>query len=61
MLESASLQRTESDPPVRTLKIEADGDRWKGIRPKIPSWGVGWSERDLGRAIACTLRVLLPE
>jgi type I toxin-antitoxin system toxin SymE len=44
MLESESLQRTESDPPVRTLKIEADGDRWKGIKPKIRLMG-RWLER----------------
>lgn len=44
MLERESLQRTESDPPVRTLKIEADGDRWKGIKPKIRLMG-HWLER----------------
>ena len=44
MLESESLQRTQSDPPVRTLKIEADGDRWKGIKPKIRLMG-RWLER----------------
>ncbi len=44
MLESESLQRTQSDPPVRTLKIEAHGDRWKGIKPKICLMG-RWLER----------------
>jgi len=44
MLESESLQRTESDPPVRTLKIEAEGDRWIGIKPKIRLMG-RWLER----------------
>lgn len=45
MLESKSLQRTEPDPPVRTLKIEADGDFSKGlIKPKIRITG-RWLER----------------
>jgi len=36
MLESKSLHPTETDPPCRSLKIEADGDPWKGlIKPKI--------------------------
>lgn len=29
---------------VRTLKIEADGDRWKGFKPKIRLTGY-WLER----------------
>jgi len=46
MLESTLLKRTEPDPPVRKLKIEADGDFWKGlIKPKIRLMG-----RWLGRA-----------
>ncbi len=45
MPECKSLQRTEPDPPVRTLKIEADGDSWKGlIKPKIRLMG-RWLER----------------
>ena len=35
----------EPSPPVRTLKIEADGDGWKGnIKPKIRLMG-RWLER----------------
>jgi hypothetical protein len=61
MLESESLQRTEADLLVRTLKIEADGDRWKGIKPKIRLMG-RWLERAGFRpAIAFTWRALLPE
>jgi len=42
---SKSLQRTEPDSPVRTLKIEADGDFWKGLtKPKIRLTG-HWLER----------------
>lgn len=38
-----------NEPPsaqssVRSLKIEADGDRWKGIKPKIRIMGK-WLER----------------
>jgi hypothetical protein len=45
MLESKSLQRTDPHAPVRTLKIEADGDFWKGlIKPKIRLMG-HWLER----------------
>ena len=45
MLESKSSQRIELDPTVRTLKIEADGDPWKGlIKPKIRLMG-RWLER----------------
>jgi len=29
---------------VRTLKIEADGDKWKGLKPKIRLMGY-WLER----------------
>jgi antirestriction protein ArdC len=42
---SKSLQRTEPDSPIRTLKIEADGDFWKGhTKPKIRLMG-RWLER----------------
>ncbi len=45
MLESKSLLRAEVDVPVRTLKIEADGDFWKGVtKPKIRLMG-RWLER----------------
>ena len=45
MLESKLLKRTEPDAPVRTLKIEADGDFWKSrIKPKIRLMG-HWLER----------------
>ena len=45
MLESKSLQQTEDDARVRTLKIEADGDCWKGlVKPKIRLMG-RWLER----------------
>ena len=40
-----SLQGNESDTPGRTLKIEADGDFWKGLtKPKIRLMG-RWLER----------------
>lgn len=40
MQDSESLQRTESTQPVRKLKIEADGDFWKGLmKPKIRLMG----------------------
>lgn len=40
MLESKPLQRTGSNPSVRKLKIEADGDFWKGLsKPKIRLMG----------------------
>jgi len=40
MLESKALQRIEPNPSVRTLKIEADGDFWKGLsKPKIRLMG----------------------
>jgi hypothetical protein len=40
MQEGKSLQGTDPHPPVRTLKIEADGDAWKGvIKPKIRLMG----------------------
>ena len=36
MQDSETLRRTESPLPVRKLKIEADGDFWKGLmKPKI--------------------------
>jgi len=45
MLESESLQRPEPDPSVRKLKIEAEGDTWKGlVKPKIRLMG-RWLER----------------
>lgn len=44
MLESKPLQPIEPAPAVRTLKIEEDGDRWKGIKPKIRLTG-RWLER----------------
>jgi len=45
MFESTSLPQTEPAPSVRTLKIEADGDCWKGlIKPKIRLMG-RWLER----------------
>ena len=45
MLESKSRRRTEPDPSLRTLKIEADGDFSKGlIKPKIRLTGQ-WLER----------------
>jgi hypothetical protein len=45
MLENKSHQPTEADPTVRTLKIEADGDFWKGVTmPKIRLMG-RWLER----------------
>ena len=34
----------ESHASVRTLQIEAEGDRWKGIKPKIRLLG-RWLER----------------
>jgi hypothetical protein len=45
MLESQSLKPTTPDAPVRKLKIEADGDPWKGLtKPKIRLMG-RWLER----------------
>lgn len=45
MLESKSLQPTEQAPAVRSLKIEAEGDFWKGVtKPKIRLMG-RWLER----------------
>ena len=45
MHESRPLHQTASKPSVRTLKIEADGDFWKGsIKPKIRLVGY-WLER----------------
>jgi hypothetical protein len=45
MLESKLLRQTEPDPPIRTLKIEAEGDFWKGhTKPKIRLIG-RWLER----------------
>ena len=45
MLERKSLHRPEPDPSVRTLKIEADGDFWRGsAKPKIRLMG-RWLER----------------
>src|SRR5579872_5749005 len=40
-----SFPRIALDPPARTLKIEADGDFWKGLaKPKIRLMG-RWLER----------------
>lgn len=45
MLKSESLQQPEPDPSVRKLKIEAEGDTWKGrTKPKIRLMG-RWLER----------------
>jgi hypothetical protein len=45
MVRSKSSQRTEPDSSVRTLKIEADGDFWKGVTlPKNRLMG-RWLER----------------
>jgi len=45
MPEGKSLQRSEPHPTVRMLKIEADGDFWKGLlKPKIRLVG-RWLER----------------
>ena len=45
MQDSESLRRTESPPPVRKLKIEGDGDFWKGLmKPKIRLMG-NWLAR----------------
>lgn len=45
MLEGKSLLRTEAAPAVRKLKIEADGDPYKGvIKPKIRIMGC-WLRR----------------
>jgi len=40
MPDSESLQPAEVSPPVRKLKIEADGDFWRGLmKPKIRLMG----------------------
>jgi Toxin SymE, type I toxin-antitoxin system len=45
MSENITLMRTEPHSPVRKLKIEANGDFWKGhIKPKIRLMG-NWLER----------------
>jgi hypothetical protein len=45
MPEFQSQTQPDQCPPVRTLKIEADGDSWKGlIKPKIRLVG-RWLER----------------
>ena len=45
MLESKSARRIEPDPTVRTLKIEAEGDYFRGrIKPKLRLMG-RWLER----------------
>ena len=45
MFEGKSLNSTEAERTVRTLKIEADGDFWKGVTmPKIRLMG-RWLER----------------
>jgi hypothetical protein len=45
MPESRSFQRPSPPPHVRRLKIEADGDFWKGLtKPRIRLMG-HWLER----------------
>jgi len=45
MFESKSHRPTKLDPSCRKLKIEADGDPWKGLtKPKIRLTG-RWLER----------------
>ena len=45
MFESKSLRPNKADPFFRRLKIEADGDPWKGLTiPKIRLMG-RWLER----------------
>src|ERR1035438_4435958 len=45
MFENKSLRPTKPDPFCRKLKIEADGDPWKGLtKPKIRLTG-RWLER----------------
>ena len=39
-----TLNNVAPHTPVRTLKIEADGDRWRGVKPKIRLMGY-WLER----------------
>lgn len=39
-----SGESSVSGQKLRTLKIEADGDRWKGFRPKIRLVGL-WLKR----------------
>ena len=40
MPDSQSLRPAEASPPVRKLKIEADGDFWRGLmKPKIRLMG----------------------
>lgn len=36
--------QNETHPTIRTLKIEEDGDRWNGFKPKIRLMG-RWLER----------------
>ena len=56
-----SPTRIEPHPSVRTLKIEADGDLWKGlIKPKTASWGAGLNRRVSARVSASRSRALLP-
>jgi Toxin SymE, type I toxin-antitoxin system len=45
VFDHALLKPAVPDPPVRKLKIEADGDPWKGlVKPKIRLAG-RWLER----------------
>ena len=44
LLKSENLKAIQLTPATRVLKIEADGDRWKGIKPKIRLIG-RWLER----------------
>src|SRR5579863_2180870 len=39
-----SPDQTECQPLVRSLRIEEDGDQWRGFRPKIRLMG-RWLER----------------
>jgi hypothetical protein len=37
-------QNSAAAPPSRNLKVEAQGDRWRGFRPKIRLMGL-WLKR----------------
>jgi hypothetical protein len=52
-------KRSDPAPSVRTLKIEADGDRWKGdIKPKIRGAGLSGREarQSRSRHLHCSRR-----
>lgn len=58
MLKSKSLQQTEATASVRVLKIDAEGDAWKGlIKPKIRLIGRWLSKLDSIRADKLKSRV----